>query len=164
MFIFIFEGREGQRERGTEDPKQAVCWQRKARCGAWIHEPWNRDLSWSDAWPTESPRRPRTQFVVAKQRWMILQKKQNMAREVGRRKAGLLYHGRGRKRNWLTCQMLLWSVSWKHLLDAVIQERAFSWLGGPFQGKEEARTQAGEDRGVRQKVRKSRTSEIWAMW
>lgn len=40
-------------------------------------------------------------------------------------------------------------------LDAVIQKRAFSCLGGPSRGRDEARTQAREARGVRQKVRRS---------
>ena len=38
---------EGQRQRGTEDPKQPLCWQQRARCGAWTHEPWAHGLSWS---------------------------------------------------------------------------------------------------------------------
>ena len=36
---------EGQREKGTEDPKQALCWHQRARRGAWPHELWDHDLS-----------------------------------------------------------------------------------------------------------------------
>ena len=34
-----------QRERETENPKQASCYQCRAQHGAWSHEPWDRDLS-----------------------------------------------------------------------------------------------------------------------
>ena len=37
--------REGQRGRGTEDPKWALCWQQGARCGAQTHKLWDHDLS-----------------------------------------------------------------------------------------------------------------------
>ena len=38
---------EGQTDRGAEDLKQALCEQRKARCGAQTHEPRDHDLSQS---------------------------------------------------------------------------------------------------------------------
>ena len=38
---------EGQRERETEDSKQALHWQQKAQCGTRTHEPWDHDLSWN---------------------------------------------------------------------------------------------------------------------
>ena len=34
MFVWV---REAQREKGTEDLKQALCWQQTARCSAWTH-------------------------------------------------------------------------------------------------------------------------------
>ena len=50
MFLSIFErereheqGRD--RRRGTEDRKQALCWQQRAWCGARTHKPWYHDLS-----------------------------------------------------------------------------------------------------------------------
>ena len=55
--LFIFEkGRERETDRawagegskrGTEDPKQALCWQQRAQCRAWTHKPQDHDLSWS---------------------------------------------------------------------------------------------------------------------
>ena len=54
--LFTFE-RERERERapkwgrsrgkGTEDPKQALCWQQSAWPKARTHEPWDHVLSWS---------------------------------------------------------------------------------------------------------------------
>ena len=35
---------KGQRQRGTEDPKQAPCWEQRAWCGARTPEPWDHDL------------------------------------------------------------------------------------------------------------------------
>ena len=43
---------------GTDDPKWALCWQKRAWCGAWTHEPWDQDLSWSRCltnWVTQVP-------------------------------------------------------------------------------------------------------------
>ena len=37
--------RRKDRERGTENPKQAPCCQHRARCGALSYEPWDYDLS-----------------------------------------------------------------------------------------------------------------------
>ena len=37
--------RGAQRDRETEDPKQALCWQQRARLGVWTHELWDYDLS-----------------------------------------------------------------------------------------------------------------------
>ena len=52
MFIYFWEREstqveQGQRERGTEDPKQALCWQQQAWCRAWTRELHDHDLSWS---------------------------------------------------------------------------------------------------------------------
>ena len=44
-FCFKRASGRGQRERGTEDPKRVLCWQQRAWCGAWTHEPWDRDPS-----------------------------------------------------------------------------------------------------------------------
>ena len=52
---------EGLRERETQNPKQAPALncQHRGRCGAWTHQPWDHDLSWSrDVHPTEPPRCP----------------------------------------------------------------------------------------------------------
>ena len=38
-------GRGRKKER--ENPKQAPSYQRRARRGAWTHEPWDHDLTWS---------------------------------------------------------------------------------------------------------------------
>ena len=38
---------EEERERETEDPKQALRWQQRAQCGVQTHELWDHDLSWS---------------------------------------------------------------------------------------------------------------------
>ena len=53
MFIYFWERErereragEGQRDRGTEDPKKAPCWQQRARCRVWTHKLWDHDLSW----------------------------------------------------------------------------------------------------------------------
>ena len=52
-FVFHFWKRERmseggeERDRGTEDPKQALCWQQRTQCRAWTHEMWDHDLSWS---------------------------------------------------------------------------------------------------------------------
>ena len=54
-------GRERERERGTQDSKQALCWQQRAQCGAWTHELWDHDLSWNQetgAQLIELPRHP----------------------------------------------------------------------------------------------------------
>ena len=41
--MFIFERERdhelGRREKGREDPKQAGCWQQRARCGAQTLDP-----------------------------------------------------------------------------------------------------------------------------
>ena len=52
MFIYFWErererAEEGQRERETEDLKQALCRQQRSWCGAQTQEPWDHDLSWS---------------------------------------------------------------------------------------------------------------------
>ena len=47
---------QGQRERETQNPKQAPCCQHGARCGAQTPEPRDPDLNQNqelDAWPTE---------------------------------------------------------------------------------------------------------------
>ena len=60
MFIFERERErpwagEAQRGMGTEDLKWALCWQQRAWCGAWTHEPWDHDfMSWSH--PAKPPR------------------------------------------------------------------------------------------------------------
>ena len=36
----------GQRERETQNPKQAPGSRLRAQCGAWTHKPWDHDLSW----------------------------------------------------------------------------------------------------------------------
>ena len=49
MFIDFWESTSGggtERE-GGQDPKQAPRWQQRARHRVWTHEPWDRDLSWS---------------------------------------------------------------------------------------------------------------------
>ena len=54
-------------EAESENPKQALCCQRWAWCGAWTHELWDHDLSWnqeSDAQLTKPPRRPRLSLVL----------------------------------------------------------------------------------------------------
>ena len=64
VYLFIFErqseSREGaERARERENPKQAVCWQDRAHCGAQSHKPWDHDLSQNQEWdaqPTEPPR------------------------------------------------------------------------------------------------------------
>ena len=48
----------GNRERKTENPKQAPHWQQRARCGAETHEQWDHDLSRSQTltnWATQAP-------------------------------------------------------------------------------------------------------------
>ena len=67
MFIYFWEREkragEGQRERETEDPKQALCWQQWARCQAWTHEPWDHALSRSQMFNQLShPGAPNMQF------------------------------------------------------------------------------------------------------
>ena len=58
IFIYFLSERakawagEGQRERGTEDPKWAPCWQQQAQYGGWTHKPSCHDLSPS---PTLNP-------------------------------------------------------------------------------------------------------------
>ena len=52
MFTYFWEERvwaRRGRERGTEDPKQALHWQQRAWRRAQTHEPWDHDLSrsWS---------------------------------------------------------------------------------------------------------------------
>ena len=52
-FIYLFWEREsesvqmgeGHGERGTEDPKWALCWQQRAQSGAQTHKPQDHDLS-----------------------------------------------------------------------------------------------------------------------
>ena len=46
---------EGQRGQGTEDLKQALCWQQRAQCQARTHKPWDHDLSWSQTLNWLSP-------------------------------------------------------------------------------------------------------------
>ena len=47
-YLFLRErARERAREGQRENPKQAVCCQHRAQCGAWTHEPWDYDLSWN---------------------------------------------------------------------------------------------------------------------
>ena len=59
--LFIFERAQvgdGQRERDTEDLKQALHWEQWAHCGAWTHKPRDHDLnqSWCSAnWATQVP-------------------------------------------------------------------------------------------------------------
>ena len=71
LSLFIFEREkkreaahmlvgEGQRERGTEDLKWALCWRQRARYRAWTHEPWAHDLSRREDgcltdWATQAP-------------------------------------------------------------------------------------------------------------
>ena len=50
MFIYLWDRgghREGQRQKETEDLKQAPCWQCRVVCRARTHELWDHDLSWS---------------------------------------------------------------------------------------------------------------------
>ena len=48
FFIYFWESSSGGgAERRTEDLKQGPHWQQQAGCGAWTHEPWDHDLSWS---------------------------------------------------------------------------------------------------------------------
>ena len=60
-FIYLFWKRE------RENLKQALHCQHRARCGAWTHKPWDRDLSWSqesDGPLTELPRGPSQAFFL----------------------------------------------------------------------------------------------------
>ena len=53
--------------RDRENPKQALCCQHKAQCGAQSHELWDHDLSWnqkSDTQPTEPARHPLSYFFM----------------------------------------------------------------------------------------------------
>ena len=55
----------GGTEREGENTKQALCYQCRAWCRAWTHEPWDQELSWnqeSDGQSTEPPRWPVTNF------------------------------------------------------------------------------------------------------
>ena len=68
-FIYFWEREkaqvgEGQTMREKENPKQAVCCQRGAWCGAWIHKPWDHDLSWSQTLnPLSHPGVPNKKFL-----------------------------------------------------------------------------------------------------
>ena len=48
VYLFLRECKLGRgKERGREDPKQALHWQQCAQRGAWTHKPRDDDLSWS---------------------------------------------------------------------------------------------------------------------
>ena len=57
-------GEGAERESGTEDSKQPVCWQLRAQCRAQTHKSWDHDLSQSHASPTEPPRCPTFRILL----------------------------------------------------------------------------------------------------
>lgn len=53
VYLAYSTRREAQRERGTEDLKQAPCWQEWAQCRARTLGPWDHDLTRSWTEPTD---------------------------------------------------------------------------------------------------------------
>ena len=45
--VWLCASQRGAERGGTDDLKQALCWQQRARCGTRIHKPWDHDLSQS---------------------------------------------------------------------------------------------------------------------
>ena len=52
----------GREREGTDDPKQALCRQQRAWLGAWTHELWDHDLSWS--WTLNSLSHPGAPLIL----------------------------------------------------------------------------------------------------